>query len=101
MVARLDGGDGGADLAYDPRPFMAEDRGEKTFAVKAVEHVGVGVANTHRHDLDEYLACLGTLEINPDDCERLRRSKSTSAHRWQAAVTGGQRDFNGFVGKGA
>ena len=71
MVARLHAGDAGADLADHARALMAEDRGEDSLAVEAVERVGVGVADAGRHDLDQHLAGLGAFEVELDDLERL------------------------------
>src|SRR5262249_54945156 len=58
VVADLDRGDPRPDLADDAGAFMAEDRGEKSFAVEAVERVGVGVTDAGRLDLDQDFAGL-------------------------------------------
>jgi hypothetical protein len=45
MVAGGDAGDARANLADDPRPFMAENARPSRFAIEPVERVGVGVAD--------------------------------------------------------
>ena len=71
MIAGLDRGDARAHLADDAGAFMAEDRGENSFAVKPVERVGVGMANSGRLDLDQDFAGLGAIQIEFDDFKRL------------------------------
>src|SRR5258705_5114103 len=48
VIARLYRGDACSDLPNNPRALMAEDRRKDSFAVEAVECVGVGVTNAGR-----------------------------------------------------
>ncbi len=59
------------DFTHDPRALMTEDRGEQPFAIKAVQRVGIGMADARRHNLDEHLAGLWPFKIEFDDFERL------------------------------
>src|SRR5690606_42161471 len=52
-------------------PLVAEDRGEDSFGVQAVQGVGVGVANAGGLDFDQHLARLRTLQIELHDLQRL------------------------------
>jgi hypothetical protein len=63
----------GPDLADDAGAFMAEDRGEDSLAVEAVERIGVGVTNSRRLDLDQDFTGLGAFQIEFDDFKRLLR----------------------------
>lgn len=71
MIVGLYAGDAGANLTHDARAFVAEDRGEDALAVQTVQRIGVGVADTGRHDLDQNLALLRPLKVDFDDFERL------------------------------
>ena len=82
MVARFHRDDAGADLANDAGALMAEDRGEDSLAVQAVERVGVGVADAGRLDLDQDLTGLGALQIQLDDLERLLGLKGDRGARF-------------------
>ena len=62
MVAGLHCRDAGADLAHDPGPFMSEDRRKQAFRIGTREGVGVGMADAGRHDLDEHLAGLRSVD---------------------------------------
>ena len=50
---------------------MAEDRGKQSFAVEAVERIGVGVADSRRLDLDQDFTGLRPVQVKLDDLERL------------------------------
>ena len=50
---------------------MAEHRGKNTLAVKTIERVSVGVADSGGLDLDQDFAGLGTIEVDLDDFQRL------------------------------
>src|SRR5215204_309044 len=62
----------GSDLAHDAGALVAEDRGELSLRIGPRQRVGVGVADAGRHDLDEDLARLWSLELDRLDRERLR-----------------------------
>src|SRR5947208_3067336 len=60
----------------DPGALVAEDRGEDPFRILAFQRVGVGVADSGRHDLDQHLARFGPVEIDLVDLERpVRRNR--------------------------
>ncbi len=71
VIAFLDAGHPGPDLADDPGAFVAQDRGKQPFGIEPVERVGIGVADPARLDLDQYLARPGALEVEFDHFERL------------------------------
>ncbi len=73
VIAGLQRGDAGADLAHDAGAFVAEDGREDAFRVGARQRVGVGVADAGRHDLDQHLAGLRALDVDDLDGERLAR----------------------------
>jgi len=50
---------------------MAQDRGEDTLTVEAVECIGVGMADARRHDLNEHFTCFWSLKIEFDNFKRL------------------------------
>ena len=64
-------GDAGADLAHNPRAFMAEDGREEALAVEAVERVGVRVTDAGGLDLHKDFSGLRPLKIKLDNLERL------------------------------
>src|SRR3546814_1708555 len=75
MFARLHTGDARPHFAHDACAFMTEDAGEDAFAVKAIQRVGVGVADAGRHDLDQHLARLRAFKIDLDNLKRFLRFK--------------------------
>ena len=82
MVARLHRGDAGPDFANDAGALMAEDRGEDSLAVEAVQRVGIGVADSGRLDLDQDFTGLGALQIEFDDFKRLLGLKGDCGARF-------------------
>ncbi|MGY3457401.1 hypothetical protein ACVWW5_002851 [Bradyrhizobium sp. LM3.4] len=84
VVARLHRGHARTDLANDAGALMAQDRREDSFAVEAVERVGVGVADARRLDLDQDFADLRSFQIDLHYLERLLGFESdggTCLHR--------------------
>ena len=73
MVADLERGHAGADLAHDAGALMAEDRRELSFRIEARQRVGIGVADARRHHLDQNLAGLGPADLDGLDGQRLAR----------------------------
>src|SRR3954454_21499767 len=71
MVAGLQRGDAGTDLADGARALMAEDRREPALGIEAREDVGVGVTDAGGHQLDENLAGLRSFDVDGLDRERL------------------------------
>jgi hypothetical protein len=71
VVAGLQRGHAGADLAHDAGALVAEDRGKQALRVRARQCVGVGVADAGRLDLDHDLAGLRALDVDRLDGERL------------------------------
>src|SRR4051794_1869839 len=63
MIARLDRDHARADLAHNAGTLMAEDRRKDSFAVKTIQRVGVGVADSGRLDLDQNLTGLRPFEV--------------------------------------
>ncbi len=81
VISRLHRDHAGAHLADDAGALMAQDRWKKSFAVQAVERVGIGVADARRLDFDEDLAGFRALEIDLDDFKRLLCLESDSGAR--------------------
>src|ERR1700733_1593249 len=73
MVAGLDRGNARAHFPDNAGALMAEDRGEDSLAVQAIQRIGVGVADSRRLDLDEDFASLWTIQVELDDLKRLLR----------------------------
>ena len=73
MLADLHRRHAGPDLAHDAGALVAEDRGELSLRIGPRQRVGVGVADAGRHDLDEDLARLRSLELDRLDRERASR----------------------------
>src|SRR6185369_15401723 len=71
VIACLDRRHARPDLADDARTFMTENRRKDSFAVEAVERVGIGVTDSGRFYLDEDLTGLRAVQIDLDDFERL------------------------------
>ena len=64
MVAGLQRGHAGADLAHDAGALVAEDRREQALGIGARQRVGVGVADAGGLDLDQHLAGLRPLDVD-------------------------------------
>ena len=58
-------------FAHDPGAFVTQDAREFSFAVQAIERVGIGMTNTRRHDLHQHFASLRALQIKLDNLKRL------------------------------
>ena len=71
MIAGLDRRHARPDFADDAGALMTEDRRKDSFAVEAVERVGVGVTDSGRLYLDEDLAGLRAFQVDLDDFKRL------------------------------
>ena len=71
MIVRSHRGNARPHFAHDPCTFMTKHARELAFAVQPVERVGIGVANTGRHDLDQHFARLGAFQVKLDNLERL------------------------------
>jgi len=76
MIARLDRYYAGAHLADDTGALMAQDRGKNSFAVEAVERVGLGMTDARRLISTRDLAGFRALQIDFDDFKRLLRLES-------------------------
>jgi hypothetical protein len=61
VVARDKGADLRADFDDHSGPLVTKDRWEQTLRIKAVQRVGVSVADTRRSDLNEHLGRFWTL----------------------------------------
>jgi len=57
--------------ATQGKGLMPENRWENAFAVQPVERVGVSMADTGRHDLDQHFPGLGAVKVEFDDLEWL------------------------------
>src|SRR5258708_4226205 len=86
MIARLDRYYAGAHLADDTGALMAQDRGKNSFAVEAVERVGIGMTDARRLDFDEDLAGFRALQIDFDDFKRLLRLESDCGARFHFLI---------------
>src|SRR5580692_97144 len=71
VVARLHRGHAGANFAHDTGTLMAEDGWKEAFTVKAVERVGIRVANAGRLDFNQDFAGFRPVQIELDDFQRL------------------------------
>ena len=70
MIARLEGGDAGANFDNNARAFVTQDRGEKPLWIGTGQGEFIGVANAGGLDLDQNLACFGAFEVYVHDFER-------------------------------
>ena len=70
-----------ADFTDDACALVAEDGGENSLAVEAVERISVGVTDPRRLDLDQHFAGLRPVEIDFDDLERLLGFECDSSTR--------------------
>src|SRR5882672_12567631 len=64
MISRFHRRHARADLANDAGALMAEDRWKDSFAVEAIQRVGVGVADSSGLYLDQDFTGLRAVEVN-------------------------------------
>ena len=86
MIARLHGGDAGADLDHHAGALMAQDGGEQPFGVGARAGEVVGMADAGGLDLDHDLAGLRAFEIDLHDLQRLAGLKGRRRRVFSCAV---------------
>ncbi|KAG5729879.1 S-(hydroxymethyl)glutathione dehydrogenase, partial [Termitomyces sp. T112] len=70
MVAGDNTGDARAHFAHDACALMTQNAGEDTFRIKAIERVGIGMANAGCHDLHQNLTGTRAFKINLHDFQR-------------------------------
>src|SRR6185437_6987195 len=71
VIALLQAGHAAADIDDNAGAFVAEDRGEEAFGVRARQRVLVGVADAGGLDLHENLAVARPIELDGFDAELL------------------------------
>ena len=79
MVALRDARHTTSDIDDNARTFMAEDRWKEPFRIAPGQGELVGMANSSRLDLDQYLSVLGAIQLNGLDLERLPGFESDSS----------------------
>ena len=84
MVAWLHRGDARSHLSNDSGALVTQDGGKDPFAVKTIQSVGVGVADTGRLDFDQDFSGFRAIKIKLDDLKRLfcfERDSGAGFHR--------------------
>ena len=71
MVARLEAGDPGSNLADDTRAFMPQNGREHALGVGARQGEGIRMADACGHDFDQHLAGARAVEIDFHDFKGL------------------------------
>ena len=83
MIARFDRGHPRPNLTHDARALMPQNRGEDALTVEPVERIGVGVADTRCHDLDEHFPGLRAFEVELNNFQwhlGFKRNSSAGLH---------------------
>ena len=71
MIAFLEAGYTGANLPDDACAFVAENTRKQAFAVQSIQRVGIGMANTGRHEFDQDFTVLRPIQVELDNFQGL------------------------------
>ena len=64
---------------------MSKHRREYALAVKAIQRVGIGMANSRCHDFDQHFASFGPFKVKLDNFQRLFGFECDSSARLHGA----------------